>query len=215
MLDGYGLEISALSNHLFSQMVLPFSDSSLDEWAGTSDKEEMFKLGTRAHHQDGAVRERARDQDGLRLLRLDRVGELVHLAAAAARHLRTGLGALRRALEPDPRRVQEARRALRPRGASDRDRLQRLHGARGDQAPRPRRLGLQLRPEPLHLADDRPGRLHQGVRRPHLPRARQGLGAAEGHRPHRRRHGHRLLAAEATARRATACRAGATSSGSA
>ena len=103
----------------------------------------------RPHHQDGAGRIRARDRDGLRLLRLDRVGELVHLAAAAPRHLREGLGSLRRALEPDPRRVQEARRALRARGAPDRDRLQRLHGARGDQAARPRRLGLQLRSEPL------------------------------------------------------------------
>ncbi len=46
MLADKGLEISALSNHLFSQMVLPFGDSSLDEWAGTSDKEEMVKLGT-------------------------------------------------------------------------------------------------------------------------------------------------------------------------
>ncbi len=46
MLEGYGIEISALSNHLSSQMVLPFSDSSLDEWAGTSDKEEMVKFGT-------------------------------------------------------------------------------------------------------------------------------------------------------------------------
>src|SRR5258707_12294129 len=27
-------------------MVLPFSGASLDEWAGTSDKEEMVKLGT-------------------------------------------------------------------------------------------------------------------------------------------------------------------------
>ena len=45
MLGERGIEISALSNHLFSQMVLPFSDASLDEWAGTSDKEEMFKLG--------------------------------------------------------------------------------------------------------------------------------------------------------------------------
>jgi hypothetical protein len=27
-------------------MVLPFQDASLDEWAGTSDKEEMVKLGT-------------------------------------------------------------------------------------------------------------------------------------------------------------------------
>ena len=46
MLADKGLEISALSNHLFSQMVLPFNDASLDEWAGTSDKEEMVKLGT-------------------------------------------------------------------------------------------------------------------------------------------------------------------------
>ena len=46
MLADKGLEISALSNHLSSQMVLPFNDASLDEWAGTSDKEEMVKLGT-------------------------------------------------------------------------------------------------------------------------------------------------------------------------
>src|SRR5213078_1749068 len=46
MLADKGLEISALSNHLSSQMVLPFGDASLDEWAGTSDKEEMVKLGT-------------------------------------------------------------------------------------------------------------------------------------------------------------------------
>jgi sugar phosphate isomerase/epimerase len=46
MLAERGIEISGLSNHLFSQMVLPFSDASLDEWAGTSDKEEMVKLGT-------------------------------------------------------------------------------------------------------------------------------------------------------------------------
>ena len=44
MLASKGLEISALSNHLSSQMVLPFKDASLDEWAGTSDKEEMVKL---------------------------------------------------------------------------------------------------------------------------------------------------------------------------
>ena len=46
MLEGHGITISALSNHLSSQMVLPFSDASLDEWAGTSDKEEMVQLGT-------------------------------------------------------------------------------------------------------------------------------------------------------------------------
>src|SRR5256885_16896563 len=46
LLADRGLEISGLSNHLFSQMVLPFSDASLDEWAGTSDKEEVVKIGT-------------------------------------------------------------------------------------------------------------------------------------------------------------------------
>ncbi len=45
MLADRGIEISALSNHLSSQMVLPFKDASLDEWAGTSDKEEMWKFG--------------------------------------------------------------------------------------------------------------------------------------------------------------------------
>ena len=46
MLSSHGIEVSALANHLSSQFVLPFSDSSLDEWAGTSDKEEMVRLGT-------------------------------------------------------------------------------------------------------------------------------------------------------------------------
>ena len=44
MLESKGIEISALSNHLSSTMVLPVGDSSLDEWAGTSDKDEMMAL---------------------------------------------------------------------------------------------------------------------------------------------------------------------------
>ena len=50
----------------------------------------------RAHHQDGAGRLGARDRRRQRLLRLDGVGELVHLAAPAPRHLREGLGSLGR-----------------------------------------------------------------------------------------------------------------------
>jgi sugar phosphate isomerase/epimerase len=46
LLADHGIEISGLSNHLSSQMVLPFGDSSLDEWAGTSDKDEMVRFGT-------------------------------------------------------------------------------------------------------------------------------------------------------------------------
>ena len=97
-------------------MVLPFSDASLDEWAGTSDKEEMVKLGTEHIIKTAEVASRARDPDGLWILRIDRVGELVHLATAAPGDLRRRLGALRRALEPDPRPLQGARRPVCPRG---------------------------------------------------------------------------------------------------
>ncbi len=83
MLADHGLEISALSNHLSSQMVLPFSDASLDEWAGTSDKEEMVKLGREHILKTARVASELGDRDRRRLLRLDGVGELVHLAAVS------------------------------------------------------------------------------------------------------------------------------------
>jgi sugar phosphate isomerase/epimerase len=47
MLASYGIEISALADHVSGQMVLPPPDSSLDQWAGTSDKEEMWRYGKR------------------------------------------------------------------------------------------------------------------------------------------------------------------------
>lgn len=55
MLASHGIEISALSNHLESQMVLPFADSSLDDWAGTSDKEEMWQWGRKRIIQTAQV----------------------------------------------------------------------------------------------------------------------------------------------------------------
>lgn len=45
MLASHGLEISALSDHLSAQLVLPPVDSSWDPWSPTTDKDEMVKFG--------------------------------------------------------------------------------------------------------------------------------------------------------------------------
>lgn len=45
MLASRGLEISALSDHLSSQLVLPPIDASWDSWSPTQDKDEMVKFG--------------------------------------------------------------------------------------------------------------------------------------------------------------------------
>ena len=69
-------------------------------------------------------------------------------------------------------------REVRARGAPDRDRLRLRHDAQGARRDRqPRGLRDQLRPEPLRAPVPRLGRVHHRVRRPHLPRAHQGLGA--------------------------------------
>ena len=96
------------------------------------------------------------------------------------------LPGLRRPLEPDPRRVRRGRRALRPRGAPVRDRvrlLDRQGRARRDRAPQ--ELRVQLRPVALRLAAAGLRRLRARLRRPHLPRAREGIDH-EPRRPQRR-----------------------------
>ena len=96
------------------------------------------------------------------------------------------LPGLRRPLEPDPGRLRRVRRAVRPRGAPLRDRLRLLvdrpHPG-GDRPPRGVRA--ELGPEPHDVAGPRPGRLHQRLRRPDLPRGLQGHPAAPGRRPQR------------------------------
>ena len=137
MLDGHGIEISALSNHLFSQMVLPFSDARSTSGRARSDKDEMVKLGTRAHHQDGRGRlasSRSRPSCGFfgstvweswyiwppqRLAIYEEGWELFVERWTPILDRFKELG-VRFAHEVPP----------------DRDRLQRLHRARGHQAPR-------------------------------------------------------------------------------
>ena len=97
--------------------------------------------------------------------------------------VRARLRGLRRALGADHRRLRRRGRALRARGPPDGDRLRLRDHAQGAGGHRPPRgLRDQPRPEPLHPAVPRPGRLRDGVRRPHLPRPRQGL-AGDARRP--------------------------------
>ena len=190
-----GIEISALSNHLFSQMVLPFSDASLDEWAGTSDKEEMVKLGTEHIIKTAEVASELEIPTVCGFFG-STVWESWYIWPPQRLAIyEEGWELFVERWSPILDRFKELGVRFAHEVPPDRDRLQRLHGRGGDQAARPRRLGLQLRSEPPDLADDRPGRLHQEVRQPDLPRPREGLGAPEGHPAHRRRHEHRLVAA--------------------
>ena len=70
--------------------------------------------------------------------RLHRLTDLAPALLVPARRPRqmieAGFKQLRRALEPDPRRLRRVRREVRPRGAPHRDRLRHLHGARALEA---------------------------------------------------------------------------------
>ena len=97
-----------------------------------------------------------------------------------------GYQRLRRPLEPDPRRVRRGGRAVRARGAPQRDRLRLLDGgarAGGDRAPPGVRA--ELGPEPLRVAGPRPGRVPLGLPGPDLPRGLQGREAPGRQRPQR------------------------------
>ena len=94
-------------------------------------------------------------------------------------HDRARLRRLRRPLEPDPGRLRRGGRAVRARGAPERDRLRLLddRARPGGDRP-PARVRPELRPEPLRLAGPRPGRLPVGLPGPDLPRRLQGGGQA-------------------------------------
>ena len=118
--------------------------------------------------------------------RLHRLGDLAPALLLPAQRLGAGaarLRGLRRALGADHRRLRRRGRALRAGGPSDGDRLRLRDHAQGAGRHRPPRgLRHQPRPEPLHPAVPRSGGLRERVRRPHLPRARQGL-AGHARRP--------------------------------
>ncbi|SFE91934.1 Oxidoreductase family, C-terminal alpha/beta domain [Actinacidiphila alni] len=105
------------------------------------------------------------------------LGDLGTHSVDAAQYLTgqriSSVGAL---LEPDPGRLRRGGRALRARGAPQRDRVRLLvDGARagGDRAPPG--LRPQFRPQPFRVAGPGPGRFPLRLPRPYLPRRLQGV----------------------------------------
>src|SRR5206468_1050979 len=126
-----------------------------------------------------ARRRRVRRDAGERLHRVRDLGLALLLPAERLRRGRARIRGLRGALGADRRCLRGRGRPVRPRGASDRDRLRLRHGeedARGHRPPS--RLRDQPRPEPLRAPAPRPRGVRARVRRPDLPRPRQGLEAA-------------------------------------
>ena len=113
--------------------------------------------------------------------RLHRLAGLAHALLVPAERLRRDrarLRGVRRALGADHRRLRRGGREVRARGAPDRDRLRLRDDAQGARRDRqPARLRDQPRPEPLRAPVPRHGGVRDRVRRPDLPRPRQGLAA--------------------------------------
>ena len=195
MLADKGLEISALSNHLSSQMVLPFNDASLDEWAGTSDKEEMVKLGTEHILKTARVASELEIETVVgffgstvweswyiwppqRLKIYEEGWDLFVERWNPILDEFTKLG-VRFAHEVHPTEiaynVYTAEEAIKRLGRDD--------------------WGFNFDPSHLIWQMIDPVVFIKKFGIADLPRARQGLGAPEGHPPHRRRHRHRLVAA--------------------
>ena len=100
---------------------------------------------------------------------------------------RARLRGLRRALGADHRRLRRRGRALRARGPPDRDRLRLRDDAQGARRDRDRREGFGINFDPSHFEPQflDPAAFVDRVRRPHLPRPRQGL-AGDARRPRAR-----------------------------
>ena len=128
---------------------------------------------------------RLRRHAGERLHRLAGLAHALLLPAERLRGDRARVRASGRAVGADPGRVRRRGCALRARGAPDRDRLRLRHhaeDARGDRTGA-RRFGINFDPSPPRPPAPRLGAVRRGVRRPDLPRARQGLEGAHRRPP--------------------------------
>ena len=196
MLADHGIEISALSNHLSSQMVLPFGDSSLDEWAGTSDKDEMVKFGT--EHIIKTAQVASEIEIGVvNGFFGSTVWESWYIWPPQRLDIyEKGWDLCVGALGADPRRVQEATASSSRTRCIPTEIAYNVYTAREAVKRMPRDdWGFNFDPSHFIWQQIDPVVFIKEFGTAHLPRAREGLGAAEGHRAHRRRHGHGLLAA--------------------
>ncbi len=135
MLKKYDLQVFAISNHLKGQAVC---DDPIDERhrgilpgpdLGRRRRRGRPAARRRGDEDDRPRRAQARRRRGRRLHRLVDLEVRRDVPAGLAGPRRRRLRGLRRPVEPDPRRLRQRGRAVRPRGAPVRDRLRLLdHG---------------------------------------------------------------------------------------
>ena len=192
ILEKHGLQVFAISNHLTGQAVC---DDPIDErhrgilparvW-GDGEPEGVRRRAAEAMQVTARAAARARRAHGRRVHRVEDLEDGGDVPAGARVDDRRRVPRLRRPLEPDPRRVRRGGRAVRPRGAPQRDRLRLLDGrARAGGGRAPGGVRAELGPEPLRLAGPRPRRVPLGLPGPDLPRRLQGREAPGRQRPQR------------------------------
>ena len=121
LLGKYGLKCWAISNHLTGQLVLDHNDARTDDWvpaAVRGDAKKKTEWAIQEMKDYGAGRPAAGRQGGQRLHRLVDLAPALLVPAGVGCHDRRGIQAVRRSLEPDPRRLQGMRRQVRARGPS-------------------------------------------------------------------------------------------------
>ena len=180
----HGLSCFAIGAHLVGQAVCDPIDERHrailppDVW-GDGDAGGRSRPRGRANEGHRPRRGAARRDAGERLHRVGDLAPALLVPAQRLRGDRARLRRVRRALGADHRRLRCRGRALRPRGAPDRDRLRLRDDPEGRSTrSETARLRHQPRPEPLRAPVPRHGAVRAGVRRPDLPRARQGLAQA-------------------------------------
>ena len=132
---------------------------------------------------DEGHRARGRAARRRRRHRLHRLADLAPALLVPAQRLRRDrarLRGVRRALGADHRRLRGRGRALRARGPPDRDRLRLRHHAQGARRRSATAPGFGINFDPSHLEHQflDSAAFIDRVRRPHLPRPRQGLRCA-------------------------------------
>ena len=177
----YNLSVYAISNHLVGQAVC---DHPIDER-----HQGILPARIWGDGEPEGVRQRAAQEmkDTARVAAKLGVKTVIGFTGSSIWHtlamfppvppemIERGYAGLRRPVEPDPRRLRRGGRAVRARGAPERDRVRLLDDQahpRGDRQPAGVRP--QLGPVALRVAGARPGELHLRLRRPDLPRGLQG-----------------------------------------
>ena len=167
LLAEHGLGCWAISHHLAGQLVCDPNDARSDAFApeavhGAPEAKRAWAIETMKNTA------RAARNLGLTVVCGFTGSPIWHLLYSfppvSEESIEAGYRRFRRAVAPDSRRVRRVRGAVRPRGASHRDRLRHRERPSGPRRGRPARgVRLQLRPQPPAVAGDGAGPVHRRV----------------------------------------------------